>query len=378
MSTTIETDVNESSDSEDGYDPANDLTAINPDTINPKRDFIVEAMTAQTQMSSVGASKKSKLSVNDRERILSIAANFISIINTQNAILNQLRGRLYEKTEQVKMTKPSYASILMKDREVQRERGDGPRERDTETKEHELLMYPKDENGASDDTRSQVTNSIDPIKLKLGVRGINRIRKGGIVVQLTNEEEIQKLKLEIEKSNIGDKFACARPRTLNPKIWLYDVPEDVNKENLIDKIRDQNPPLKNSVMKMCFPLRAKEGSHWVIEVDPDTFHKIIYLEKINIGWNRIRTKEFLRVTQCFKCYRFGHVARYCKDKSVCANCTEHDHTMENCKNKSICINCKTTREDHNLKLNINHDATNRNCETYKWEMERLVKKIYYG
>ena len=48
----------------------------------------------------------------------------------------------------------------------------------------------------------------------------------------------------------------------------------------------------------------------------------------------------LNVTQCFKCFKFGHLAKYCKSKQKCGNCGTEEHDAANCTNKAKCMGCE--------------------------------------
>ncbi len=53
------------------------------------------------------------------------------------------------------------------------------------------------------------------------------------------------------------------------------------------------------------------------------------------------------ITQCYRCFEFDHMIRFCKKKQRCAKCTDKHHIKE-CMmslNKRRCINCN---EDHEL------------------------------
>ncbi len=53
------------------------------------------------------------------------------------------------------------------------------------------------------------------------------------------------------------------------------------------------------------------------------------------------------ITQCYKCFNFDHMIRFCKRKQRCAKCTDKHH-IEECMmslNRRRCINCN---EDHEL------------------------------
>ena len=47
----------------------------------------------------------------------------------------------------------------------------------------------------------------------------------------------------------------------------------------------------------------------------------------------------LNITQCYKCYKFGHLAKHCKNKQKCGNCGHEDHDATKCINDTKCAGC---------------------------------------
>jgi hypothetical protein len=72
--------------------------------------------------------------------------------------------------------------------------------------------------------------------------------------------------------------------------------------------------------------------------------------------------------QCYKCFKFGHIAKYCKaEKQICSRCGEEDHKYDNCPNRNknpVCRNCKG-----------NHSATSTECSKYKEYQGKIQKTI---
>ena len=71
----------------------------------------------------------------------------------------------------------------------------------------------------------------------------------------------------------------------------------------------------------------------------------------------------LNVTQCYKCYLFGHLAKHCKEKQKCCKCGSVEHEAANCTNPTKCIGCGK----------LGKEAWHKDCEKRDKEGEKLKK-----
>ena len=71
--------------------------------------------------------------------------------------------------------------------------------------------------------------------------------------------------------------------------------------------------------------------------------KILQKGRIRIAYNWCRVEARVAITQCFKCWRYGHVAATCaegEDRSKnCKNCGERGHLRKECANGKHCPVC---------------------------------------
>ncbi len=72
------------------------------------------------------------------------------------------------------------------------------------------------------------------------------------------------------------------------------------------------------------------------------------------------------ITQCFKCYKFDHITKFCRKNQRCKKCTDKHH-IKKCvmsSNKRCCINC-----------NENHELWRCICLKW-WQQMKQAFKIY--
>jgi hypothetical protein len=80
----------------------------------------------------------------------------------------------------------------------------------------------------------------------------------------------------------------------------------------------------------------------------------------------------LRVRQCFKCYKYGYITRYCKKTAKCGYCAAAAHKQ---KGKNACPNRQASGIKKCVNCRNSHIAWNRACPVYKTISER-AKKAY--
>ncbi|CAH1970205.1 unnamed protein product [Acanthoscelides obtectus] len=68
----------------------------------------------------------------------------------------------------------------------------------------------------------------------------------------------------------------------------------------------------------------------VLEVSPDLRKKLLARGYVWLGWRKCPIVDHLRITQCFRCCKFGHIAKLCKSStSACIKCSR-DHMANQC------------------------------------------------
>lgn len=172
------------------------------------------------------------------------------------------------------------------------------------------------------------------------------VLQGGDLLITPADEETRTAMESLVKEGFGITKTGARL----PRIIIYDVDRLIKPEELPGTIVSQNPELElteddRKGITPSFRTGPKETDvvHWVCEVKPETFAKLNN-KRLYIGYSVCRAKEYLNITICNKCQKFGHIAAKCKESvDTCSYCAEKGHRVENCSNKDKqpkCVNCK--------------------------------------
>ncbi|XP_035216334.1 uncharacterized protein LOC118189773 [Stegodyphus dumicola] len=250
-------------------------------------------------------------------------------VSTKNQVIARLEGQL-EQTANIEdfirgvvaTEKPTYASMAKRGRSISKARY---RSRQRKNPEHVTIVYPKKEM-TSEQVKEKVTRYVDPAQIKVGIKAVKKVNKGGVLIQVNEKEELELLEEAIrENKKLKDIVETKRPQKIKPKIIIYNVDKDIEKADLIDKIKTQNPVLEDAELEILFPMNGRYGTNWVLSIDPIRFKEVMKQRKINIQWTRNSVREYIRVSQCAKCLRFNHSAKNCTAKIRCTKCGSEDH-----------------------------------------------------
>jgi hypothetical protein len=68
----------------------------------------------------------------------------------------------------------------------------------------------------------------------------------------------------------------------------------------------------------------------VITFDNKQMIKLVIARKIFLADQQIRTAKYYKIKatdQYINCQKFGHIAKFCKNETICQTCAEHHNTM---------------------------------------------------
>lgn len=251
--------------------------------------------------------------------------------------------------------------------------------------EEVVVIKPKDKTQDSSKTKKVIEEKINPIALGAEVSRIKYVREGGVAISCTNKEDLKNISENIEKK-LNKEYKINIPEKKNPRLKVINIEKKLigDLEKLIDSIVIQNNIDTNEDTKIVKILSAYEDKKRktgtiILEVDHNTYKLINKKEVLYIGWRRCRYFEHVNVVQCYKCWKFGHMAQQCTGANiVCPKCSEN-HKQDECKSETnICVNCRYASDVLKIPhVDYQHTAYDRKCEAYKKIFEQLQMRVNY-
>ncbi|KAI4472424.1 hypothetical protein M0802_016837 [Mischocyttarus mexicanus] len=248
---------------------------------------------------------------------------------------------------------------------------------------HVVAIYPMEKKTAvsSDETKAVVLNTIAPTKEKLQICNVKKISNKGILVETNTKEDLDRV-IKSEKLHAAG-LKVEVPSKKKPLLIVYGVPKETTDKEFLSGLKKQN--CKESKTTELFDTirishrtgdRSMDKVNVVIEVSPLVRESLLKNERVYIGWESLRIKDYTTVSRCYKCQAFGHVAKYCRaNHETCGHCGQEGHSFKACPKKDqnpVCVNCRRAGKVGN------HSSRSSDCPAYKFALANLISKIDYG
>ncbi len=246
----------------------------------------------------------------------------------------------------------------------------------------QIVIRPKNPQRNVEEVQNDIFSKINPVDIAVSVENVRTNKSGNIMIQCLDESSSEKLK-DAAVSMLSDTYNINVQSKWNPKLRIIgvDQAQTINIDNLINKIVTQNFNGDCNDVKFVkmYEVSKKKGVNVILELSRDKFNFL--LERSNhiyVEWKRYFINEYIDIAQCYKCWKMGHVAKYCRKKeNTCPKCSG-DHKSEHCASAiNICVNCKYAFEVMKVpNIKYNHAATDRNqCYYYQTMVDRFKYKI---
>ena len=210
-----------------------------------------------------------------------------------------------------------------------------------------------------------IKTNINPTEMKVGINTFKALRDGRILIEAGSKEEIERISTSITEK-CGKELETKVQKLRNPRLVIYNIPEDITIENAAKIIQEQNSELQleeRDITAKFFYITKKKARNLVIEVNSHT-RKQILNARMKIGWAICNVDDYIHVNRCFKCSRYNHRLADCRGEETCPLCTGR-HKLSECttsQNDFKCINCITfNKYNHSKTISTNHSSLDKNC-----------------
>jgi hypothetical protein len=337
------------------------------------------------ELKSVVKSLKNIIKNQQNELLLQCQQNEKRFIDMNEKIINELKSIREQSQCQ---TRPLYTTIV---------RGGQHQVQDVDKTQHVILLKPTDKSTKSDETYRKVKELINPVKLKIGVKRVKNISDGGVLLECETEEECGKIAKVIE-TKAKTSYSCSKPIKRMPKIAIYNVPQELEEEFLVDTIISQNQPIKEFIdnieadhikehLNVKLKLKSKPNASitYILEISPE-LRKVIMNQcnGLKIMWNICKFKDYVFIMRYFNCSSFGHHSNDCHLKDgakTCGHCGQN-HKLNECKankNDLFCVNCDSYNKKSKTNTHkTNHSSLNPLCPSYQKMFNYIKSKVNYG
>lgn len=107
----------------------------------------------------------------------------------------------------------------------------------------------------------------------------------------------------------------------------------------------------------------------VFTVNPTIFARFARADRVSCGkvWRRVTLGDV--VSRCYRCCRFGHRARQCRERMCCARCGG-EHLIVSCKETTT--DCPSCRRAGRPKEERSHTAAWKECPAFREELQRAI------
>lgn len=230
--------------------------------------------------------------------------------------------------------------------------------------------------------KTLIKTNLNPVEMKVGVNAFRGLKNGQLLIESNVKAEVDMICRNINEK-CGGEVEANVTKLRNPRIIIFNIPEDITVENIVEAITIQNPDLKEygNDMKPKFVFQdRKKNRNLILEMSSGARKKILE-RKLKIGWNMCGWDDYIKVGRCFKCCKFNHRAQDCNGELTCPKCTQN-HSLKECKaskEEYKCINCCNYKKYNNndQTVNENHTALDENCPCYLTALRRYQLNTDY-
>lgn len=190
---------------------------------------------------------------------------------------------------------------------------------------------------------------IDLDKVGGAFKAATKLRNGDVILESHSEEQRESLQKFLEGKEAT--LEAQKIENSDPKVLITGVESWHELEDLKETLAKQNPQItipyggtNEVVQDLRFVAKRRcrnpQRNNWVFQVPPALYKLLMKTGEVIIDFIKVRVERELDITRCFKCNRFGHVAKHCRETGeTCPRCGKQ-HKVRECESAMFdCVNC---------------------------------------
>lgn len=226
----------------------------------------------------------------------------------------------------------------------------------------------------SDDNMTQDLHDVD-IGLKLkqmktkGIWEIKKVTRKELKIIFGSKEEANWFLKGNQPNLLGVNAFIPRYNVVKVGI-VFDIPTLYSEEYLKENLTAEVPIMEVRRCQKRKVLNGRKTQEWIpANTVKLTFRGQAVPDEVIFGFSKRKVKpDVPQPIQCFKCLRFGHMAKFCRQEgNTCQRCgTRHEFSRENpCSNGMKCFHCHSDK----------HDGCSRDCPEFL--RNKLIKEAMF-
>lgn len=181
------------------------------------------------------------------------------------------------------------------------------------------------------------------------VNNISHDEKNEIHIKFYSDKKNEE-KFLTEIKNNTEPYMEATVKKASRTVFIKDLNSTTTRVDVIEAITETLTVDEADIQEVEMAKKPNKYNklYAFVKLSIDKANILIEKRKIRCGWQLCRVEEVNRPTICYNCYKYGHVAKVCKQEprvKACLRCDSTDHDVKECKGEPKCINC-TQKNDH--------------------------------
>lgn len=222
---------------------------------------------------------------------------------------------------------------------------------------------------------SKVKKDASLKELGESVAKIRRTAKGDMILILSKASQKTTSQFQTAIQGALGTEAAVISRIQETLIEIKDLDEVTTTQEIVQALMTATEDLKIDDISVKSLRKAYCGTQSAVVILPtEAAKKVTNLGKLRVGWVICRVRELLKPLKCYKCWRYGHIARNCSntvDRSKsCIKCGKEGHKAYTCTAEPCCILCSGEGDKEVGK----HAAGSSRCPEYKKAYQALLQK----